>query len=134
MRAPYDVILVGAGLANGLIALRLRQLQPALKVLLLESQAQPAGNHTWSFHREDVSEAQFRWLERCFRRAGPVIRYASPPCVASWMENIARLPRRILPGTYSRCSVPRYAPQRRSARSRPPGSDWRMAGCYRRRR
>lgn len=52
MRAPYDVILVGAGLANGLIALRLRQLQPALKILLLESQAQPAGNHTWSFHRE----------------------------------------------------------------------------------
>ena len=91
MRAPYDVILVGAGLANGLIALRLRQLQPALKVLLLESQAQPAGNHTWSFHREDVSEAQFRWLE--------------PLLSARWPGYQVRFPtlRRQLDGEY--CSI-----------------------------
>lgn len=63
MQTGYDVILVGAGLANSLIALRLRQLQPHLKILLLESDAQPAGNHTWSFHRSDVSDDQFHWLE-----------------------------------------------------------------------
>ncbi|WP_343550948.1 lycopene beta-cyclase CrtY [Pantoea sp.] len=63
MQPDYDVILVGAGLANGLIALRLRQLQPQLKCLLLESDAQPAGNHTWSFHRSDLSAEQFSWLE-----------------------------------------------------------------------
>lgn len=134
MRAPYDVILVGAGLANGLIALRLRQLQPALKVLLLESQAQPPAIIHGHFTARTSAKRSFAGSSRCFRHAGPVIRYASPPCVASWMVNIAPLPRRILPGTCSRCSVPRYAPQRRSATSHPPESDWRMAGCYRHRR
>ena len=59
----YDVILVGAGLANGLIALRLRQLQPQLKCLLLESHAHPAGNHTWSFHQRDLSDEQLNWMQ-----------------------------------------------------------------------
>lgn len=63
MAQQYDVILVGAGLANGLIALRLRQLQPQLKCLMLESHAHPAGNHTWSFHQSDLSPEQFHWLE-----------------------------------------------------------------------
>ena len=63
MQTQYDVILVGAGLANGLIALRLRQLQPELKCLLLESHAHPAGNHTWSFHHSDLTAEQLSWLE-----------------------------------------------------------------------
>ena len=63
MREDYDLILVGAGLANGLIALRLRQLQPQLRLLLLESQAQAAGNHTWSFHQQDLSAEQMQWLQ-----------------------------------------------------------------------
>lgn len=62
MRDDYDLILVGAGLANGLIALRLRQLQPHLRLLMLESQSQPAGNHTWSFHQDDLTAHQMRWL------------------------------------------------------------------------
>lgn len=71
MREQYDLILVGAGLANGLIALRLRQLQPQLRILLLESQTHPAGNHTWSFHRDDLTAAQFRWLEPCISARWP---------------------------------------------------------------
>lgn len=62
MRTDYDVILVGAGLANGLIALRLRQSQPQLRLLMLERESAPAGNHTWSFHRDDLSDDQFRWI------------------------------------------------------------------------
>ncbi len=62
-RTHYDVILVGAGLANGLIALRLCQLQPQLSCLLLESHAHPAGNHTWSFHQDDLSVEQLHWLQ-----------------------------------------------------------------------
>ena len=86
-----DFILVGAGLANGLIALRLMQLQPAPDILLLESAAQPAGNHTWSFHRDDVSDAQFAWLE--------------PLLSARWPGYQVRFPalRRNLRGEY--CSV-----------------------------
>lgn len=58
----WDIILVGAGLANGLIAWRLHQCQPALNVLLLEAGATPGGNHTWSFHQGDLSADQHAWL------------------------------------------------------------------------
>lgn len=37
MRPHYDLILVGAGLANGLIALRLQQQQPDMRILLIEA-------------------------------------------------------------------------------------------------
>lgn len=62
MKPQWDLILVGGGLANGLIAWRLRQLQPQLKVLLLEAGAEPGGNHTWSFHQDDLTLAQHAWI------------------------------------------------------------------------
>lgn len=63
MSAPHwDLILVGGGLANGLIAWRLRQVRPELRVLLLEAGAAPGGNHTWSFHEGDITPEQHRWL------------------------------------------------------------------------
>ena len=37
-----DLILVGGGLANGLIALRLKEAQPELSLLVLEQAEQPA--------------------------------------------------------------------------------------------
>jgi lycopene beta-cyclase len=91
MQMQYDVILVGAGLANGLIALRLRQLQPQLKCLLLESQAHPAGNHTWSFHQSDLSAQQFHWL--------------APSISSRWSGYQVRFPalRRNFDGDY--CSI-----------------------------
>ncbi|MFG1173970.1 lycopene beta-cyclase CrtY [Erwiniaceae bacterium CAU 1747] len=63
MTAPHwDLILVGAGLANGLIAWRLRQRRPELRVLVLEANAEAGGNHTWSFHHRDLQPAQHRWI------------------------------------------------------------------------
>jgi lycopene beta-cyclase len=58
----YDVILVGGGLANGLIADRLLQARPDLRLLVVEQGATLGGNHTWSFHDTDVSPAQQSWL------------------------------------------------------------------------
>lgn len=58
-----DLILVGGGLANGLIAWRMRQLRPDVRVLLLEAGDTLGGNHTWSFHATDLDEAQRRWLQ-----------------------------------------------------------------------
>ncbi|MXP54896.1 lycopene beta-cyclase CrtY [Pantoea sp. Seng] len=91
MPENYDVILVGAGLANGLIALKLRQRQPQLRILMLESHAHPAGNHTWSFHQDDLSPHQFQWLQ-------PLIAYR-------WPGYQVRFPtlRRNLSGEY--CSI-----------------------------
>lgn len=62
MKPQWDLILAGGGLANGLIAWRLRQLQPQLNVLLLEAGAEAGGNHTWSFHQDDLTPAQHAWI------------------------------------------------------------------------
>lgn len=58
----YDLILAGGGLANGLIAWRLKQLRPEWRVLCIEEQARIGGNHTWSFHDKDLTPAQHRWI------------------------------------------------------------------------
>jgi lycopene beta-cyclase len=63
LSARYDLILVGAGLANGLIALRLHALRSELKLLVLEAGPAPGGNHTWSFHDADLRAEQRDWLE-----------------------------------------------------------------------
>jgi lycopene beta-cyclase len=83
-----NLILVGGGLANTLIALRLADAQPDLKVLLLERAEHLGGNHTWSFHGSDLSETQHNWLR-------PLVQY-------QWDRYEVRFPNRIrtLPGTY----------------------------------
>ncbi len=55
--------MVGAGLANSLIAMRLKQCHPGLRILMLEAEAQPGGNHCWSFHQSDITPAQHNWLK-----------------------------------------------------------------------
>jgi len=57
-----DLILAGGGLANGLIAWRLKQLRPELTVLCVEELAQIGGNHTWSFHDSDLTAEQHQWI------------------------------------------------------------------------
>jgi lycopene beta-cyclase len=58
----HDLILVGGGLANGLIAWRLRSERPELDILLLEADEAIGGNHTWSFHEGDLDSAQHAWV------------------------------------------------------------------------
>ncbi|MFZ4606376.1 MAG: lycopene beta-cyclase CrtY [Caulobacter sp.] len=57
-----DVVLVGGGLANGLIALRLKTLRPDLRVVVIERDATFGGRHTWSHFATDVSPAIGAWL------------------------------------------------------------------------
>ncbi|WP_426577300.1 lycopene beta-cyclase CrtY [Xenorhabdus stockiae] len=58
----WDLILVGGGLANGLIAMRLKQCHPNLRVLLIEESSDIGGNHTWSFHQDDLTKAEHEWI------------------------------------------------------------------------
>ena len=58
----HDLILVGGGLANSLIAWRLHTERPLLRILLLEQGRHLGGNHTWSFHDADLDAAQLRWI------------------------------------------------------------------------
>ncbi|MGQ4879332.1 lycopene beta-cyclase CrtY [Billgrantia sp. LNSP4103-1] len=80
MKARHDLILVGGGLANGLIALRLKQVRPELDVLVLEQEAAPGGNHTWSFHDSDLTPAQWDWV-------GPLVG-------CRWPQHEVRFPQR----------------------------------------
>ena len=57
-----DVVLVGGGLANGLIALRLRAMRPDLRVIILEHSQRIGGEHTWCHFETDVSPGISAWL------------------------------------------------------------------------
>ncbi len=52
-----DLLLVGGGLANGLLAERLVATRPSVSFLVLEGGSTLGGNHTWSFHGTDVDRA-----------------------------------------------------------------------------
>jgi lycopene beta-cyclase len=78
-RFSADVILVGGGLANVLIAWRLKVARPDLNVIVLERGAALGGNHTWSFHSTDVTPAQLEWLQ--------------PLIVASWPGQQVHFPK-----------------------------------------
>jgi lycopene beta-cyclase len=83
-----SVVLVGGGLANCLIALRLKAARPDIRLTLLESAGRLGGNHTWSFHGTDVNAATLAWLQ--------------PLASHSWQHYDVRFPERErrLPGGY----------------------------------
>ncbi|WP_354003667.1 lycopene beta-cyclase CrtY [Ramlibacter aurantiacus] len=71
MSPTVDLVLAGGGLANILLAWRLRTLRPQLRLLVLEAGPTLGGNHTWSFHAEDLTPAQHAWIE-------PLVQYRWP--------------------------------------------------------
>jgi lycopene beta-cyclase len=58
----WDLIIVGGGLSGGLLAWRLSERHPSLRVLLVERADRLGGNHTWSFHEHDVQAPILEWL------------------------------------------------------------------------
>ncbi len=61
-----DVVLAGGGLANSLIAMRLKATRPDLRVILLERERTLGGQHTWCHFASDVSPAIGDWLRPLF--------------------------------------------------------------------
>ena len=86
--ALLDLVLVGGGLANGLLASRLHATRPELSFVLLEAGPSLGGNHTWSFHGTDITVQQRAWLE--------------PMCSMNWHSHEVLLPgvKRTLGGGY----------------------------------
>jgi lycopene beta-cyclase len=74
----YDVILVGGGLQNGLIALAALHVRPGLRVALVEREARLGGNHTWCFHGGDVERRDAEWVEPLVVRRWPSYDVAFP--------------------------------------------------------
>jgi lycopene beta-cyclase len=52
---PYDLAIVGGGLAGGLIALAVAQARPEARVLVVEGGETLGGNHLWSFFGSDIA-------------------------------------------------------------------------------
>lgn len=88
MNNRYDLIIVGGGLAGGLAATRIKQKRPSCLILLIEQGKTLGGNHTWSFHDEDISAEQHRWVRPFISR--------------SWTGTEVRFPnhQRFLPTPY----------------------------------
>ena len=88
MAVSTDLILVGGGLASGLIALRLKEKRPELRFLILEQSNQLGGEHTWSFHTSDLNPEQLDWIR--------------PLITRSWSTYQAHFPQysRVLSGGY----------------------------------
>ncbi len=59
----YDCVFVGGGLANSLLAYGYKQKFPRLKILILEKNNHLGGNHTWSFHKTDLTRQEFELIE-----------------------------------------------------------------------
>jgi len=55
--AGYDLVIVGGGLAGGLLALALHHHAPACRFLLIEHGATFGGNHRWSWFASDLPQA-----------------------------------------------------------------------------
>lgn len=73
-----DVILVGGGLANGLIAYRLMLERPATRFLILEREKKLGGEHTWSFHTSDLSDKERAWISPLVTKSWPSYRAIFP--------------------------------------------------------
>ena len=59
-----DVLLAGAGLANSLIALRLKATRPGLRIVVFDQRdAGAEDSHTWSFFSTDTPAPVRAWLE-----------------------------------------------------------------------
>ena len=58
-----ELVLVGGGLANSLIAHRILTDRPDFPLLVVERGASLGADHTWSFHDSDLAANQRRWIE-----------------------------------------------------------------------
>lgn len=76
----FDLVLVGGGLSNGLIAWRLAMKRPELRVAIVEAGPTLGGNHTWSVFEQDITPEQREWT--------------APLVAHRWDRYTVRFPRR----------------------------------------
>jgi lycopene beta-cyclase len=72
-----SLLLIGAGLASALIAQRVLATGQAADVTIVEGADKPFGEHTWSFHLNDVGAGDLAWLDPLIahRWSGQAVRF-----------------------------------------------------------
>lgn len=92
-----DIVFVGAGLANCLIAARIAERRARVRILMLEGGGNVGGNHSWSYHSSDFGRMQHAFL--------------SPFRTYAWMGHEVHFPghSRILKGHYGTIASERLA-------------------------
>lgn len=71
-QARADIVILGGGLAGGLIALALRRADPALSVVLVEAGEMLGGNHRWSWFQSDLPQGGGELLAPFRKTSWPV--------------------------------------------------------------
>ena len=63
MNETQDMIIVGAGLSGLMTAWRCLDVNPDLRIQIIEASEKIAGDHTWSFNLSDVAEELRDWID-----------------------------------------------------------------------
>ena len=92
-----DHVIVGGGLAGGLIALALANAGRGAQVTLIEREPRLGGNHTWSFHLTDLGDGERELV--------------APLVVRQWEQQEVRFPghHRVLESGYATVTSDRFA-------------------------
>jgi lycopene beta-cyclase len=92
-----DHVIVGGGLAGGLIALALANAGRGAQVTLIDRETRLGGDHTWSFHLTDLADDERELV--------------APLVVRQWAQQEVRFPghQRVLETGYATVSSERFA-------------------------
>jgi lycopene beta-cyclase len=60
-QSPFDLVLLGAGLANGLVAAAALHHCPSLRIAVVDRKSLLSYPQTWCFHDQDVQKASGAW-------------------------------------------------------------------------
>jgi lycopene beta-cyclase len=82
----FDLVLVGGGLQNALLALSVLERQPEARIALVEQAPRVGGNHTWSFHGGDVGENPRALVDRLAPHRWPAYDVAFPGFTRTLVE------------------------------------------------
>ena len=74
----YDILLVGGGLVNGLLAWQLKRIKPWLKFLVIERGISFGGRSTWSFHEKDLTPESLNWIRPLVSASWPFYQVVFP--------------------------------------------------------
>ncbi len=81
MDFQYDIIFVGGGLSNSLLAWQLKRVKPWIRFLILEKGKSLGAKHTWSFHENDISAETLDWLRPLISASWPFYQVIFPKYV-----------------------------------------------------